>query len=418
MTVCPVYQVTGHEADVARGRLALLEQMGPASGKRSARFSEILSRCLLCGACAQTCANRLPTVEIIQAGRHHLHESHPRWLENPLAKTIRKGDLSSHIVSKGGPLLQALLCKRIPNSSGLHLRFPLSFFTNRTTIPPISPKPFIPTFTPRHLRKPRGRVALFVGCGTNYLYPEAARSLVDILDRIGVGVVVPPDQGCCGLPAFVSGDTDTARRLAKRNLEAFSSGDFDAVLSLCASCGSHLAATPKLFALDSSWRRAADALAQRHQDAMAFLARKEPALRSRLHEDALKAPSVENRPFRVVYHDPCHRRIGQGLSVEGAENLLRSLPGVALMDTHLPECCCGHGGTFNLTHFDLSAKILDRRMDDLLADRPDVIVTGCTGCLLQLTEGVSRRRLAGKVAVYHPLVLAARALLPVKGPSA
>ncbi|MBW2108835.1 MAG: (Fe-S)-binding protein [Deltaproteobacteria bacterium] len=408
MTVCPVYQVTGHEADVARGRLALLEKMDSATLRRSPRFSEILTRCLLCGACTQACANSVPAAQIIQAGRQGLHASHRRWLENPLARTIRKGDLSPRIVSKGGSLLQALFCKRIPDSSGLHLRFPLSFFTKRTVVPPLARRPFIQTFQARpNETKVSTRVAVFVGCGANYLYPEAAWALVEILHRIGVSIVVPRDQGCCGLPAFVSGDTETARCLAKKNIEAFSSSDVDTVLSLCASCGSHWTAMPRLFEPGSTWRQAADALAEKHQDAMAFLAREERALRSRLYENDRDAASPENKPIRVVYHEPCHRRIGQGLGVEAPEALLRRIPGVTLIHSAHPEQCCGHGGTFNLTHFDLSMKILDRRMEDLLARQPNAIVTGCTGCLLQLTEGVSRRGLAGSVLVCHPLVLVA-----------
>ena len=115
----------------------------------------------------------------------------------------------------------------------------------------------------------------------------------------------------------------------------------------------------------------------------------------------------ETSTLRVVYHDPCHLRIGQGIT-EAPRKLLNALPGVKVVETSHPELCCGHGGDFNLSHLSLSMEILERRMADLEKAKPDNIVTGCTGCLLQLGEGVSRSGLAGAVEVCHPLVLAER----------
>ena len=79
-----------------------------------------------------------------------------------------------------------------------------------------------------------------------------------------------------------------------------------------------------------------------------------------------------------------------------------------LAEASHPGQCCGHGGDFNLSHFDLSVKILDRRMRDFETVAPDAIVTGCTGCLLQFAEGASRKGLAGRVKICHPLVLIER----------
>jgi glycolate oxidase iron-sulfur subunit len=405
MAVCPVYQTTFHEADVARGRLAVLEQMNRLAGPPTQRMREILSRCLLCGACAEVCANKVPVNRIIQENRAAFFRKR-RGLQAgyPLVRSLRRGGVAGEIVSKGGSLLEALFCRQIPETSGLHLRFPLSFFSKRSTIPSIAWTPFLKNYRPQpEAPARRMRVGFFVGCGANYLFPDTAASLVRILDEMGVDTVIPQDQGCCGLAAFVAGDTDAARALAMRNIEAFAALEVDAVLSVCASCGAHLQEMGRIYQDDPMLERGARWISRKHRDAMSFLMEK-LSLESYLRQRSAAAAETDGSVLRVAYHDPCHLRIAQGVS-DAPRRMIKAVPGVQLADPPPKPMCCGHGGDFNLLHFELSMDILDRRMDDLLKVEPDAIVTGCTGCLLQLSEGVGRRGLSGKVSVLHPLVL-------------
>jgi glycolate oxidase iron-sulfur subunit len=252
------------------------------------------------------------------------------------------------------------------------------------------------------------RVALFVGCGANYLFPDVARALVNILEHLEVDVVVPGNQVCCGLPAHVSGDVETTRELARNNIQAFESLGVETILTVCASCGSHLASLESLFADDSSMRDAAASLAKKHMDAMAFLVDR---LHVEQHLEALKSieDSRSSETSRVAYHDPCHLRIGQGIK-EAPRRLLSALPGLKLVEASHAGQCCGHGGDFNLCHFSLSMTIADRRVRDFEKAEVDRIVTGCTGCLLQFTEGINRRGLQRKVEVCHPLLLLEKAI--------
>lgn len=412
MSVCPVYQATFQESDVARGKLALLECVEAGTINASERLESILSRCLMCGACSQVCANKVETTLIMQTGREKLFETGKKGqTERALFGAVREGRLSAKVLLKGGSLLQALACKKIPETSGLHLRFPLSFFTARRTAPPIAWKPFLQSAQsePAAMGE-RPRIGLFVGCGANYLFPDTPRALVRILRRMGVTPVIPRDQICCGLPAYVSGDTETARKLAQKNIEAFKSLELDAVLTVCASCGSHLKALPSLFSDDSSSRNAATSLARKHMDAMTFLI---DHLDFEVFLKNLQSakPQKDTRPLRVAYHDPCHLRLGQGIT-QAPRRLIQALPGVQLAEASHPGQCCGHGGEFNLSHFALSMKILDRRTEDFRKVNPETIVTGCTGCLLQLAEGISRNGLAGRIEVCHPLVLVEKAIEP------
>lgn len=417
MSVCPVYQTTFREGDVARGKLALLECVEAGTMGWSGRLEEILSRCLLCGACAQVCASRVETALMIQSGRRRFFEAEKiGHSQSAFLRSIREGHLTAKVLLKGGALLQALACKKIPETSGLHLRFPLSFFTKRSTVPPIAWTPFLDDFRTETAVKAEGpRIGFFVGCGANYLFPDIAWALVRILERVGATLVVPKEQVCCGLPAYVSGDTNTALRLAQKNIDVFESLELDATLTVCASCGSHLKALTSLFADDPSSRDRAASMAQKHIDAMTFLVDHlgfETYVKALEPEGTLK----RTRRLRVAYHDPCHLRIGQGIT-RAPRRLLEAAPGVQLVETSHPGQCCGHGGDFNLSHFPLSMKILDRRMEDFEKVKPDAIVTGCTGCLLQFAEGISRLGLAGRIEACHPLVLIEKAIAPYRIPA-
>jgi len=91
MSVCPVYLTTFREDDVARGKLALLESVEAGTMNRSQRFEQILSRCLLCGACAEVCSNQVQTNRIMQAGRHRLFELEKKdQAESALLKAVRE----------------------------------------------------------------------------------------------------------------------------------------------------------------------------------------------------------------------------------------------------------------------------------------------------------------------------------------
>ena len=143
MAVCPVYQTTFRECDAPRGRMALLENLR-CSPPGSKRLKEILSRCLLCGACAEVCANSVDTLSILQEGRRRLFHIHGGPITGEvIGRSEWEGTLSKKVVSKGGALLQALVCKQVPETSGLHLRFPLAFFTQRQTVPRITEVPFV-----------------------------------------------------------------------------------------------------------------------------------------------------------------------------------------------------------------------------------------------------------------------------------
>ncbi len=387
MSVCPVYQVTGMEVYAPRGKLSLIEANREGRLPFSDRFAELLSYCLLCGACSNACPAGFDVDGSVQQAR-------VRFVEKkglPAGKRCFFHYLldSEHLlpfILKGGSLIQGLLCKRIPEDSGLHCRFPISLLAGRSWLPSLASTFFLENDLPQETSAP-ARVAYFTGCVTNYLFPNVGKAILNIFDFLGEPVWVPKKQRCCGFPAFSAGDKETARSLARANISAFMDGRVDYIITACASCSSHLRFNyPKLLADDPVFAEKAAEFSAKVIDISAFLFHK------KCFSLQLSALTSKKNSLKVTYHDPCHFRFREKIFQE-PRLLIKSLPGVDFCEPAGGAACCGHGGLFSITHYDISQRILDRRMAALKEVGADILVTSCMGCLLQWKEGLSRHGL-------------------------
>ena len=399
MSVCPVYGATRREEDVARGRLALLKW----AGAEPERTREALFRCLLCGACQSVCAARVPATEEFLAARrtareHGVTASVKARLE---LAAVTRNDRAGDLVRRGGRLLAALLSGEIPETSGLLLRFPASFFAGRPVIPAIAARSFLDSAAAPSPGDAR-RVGFFVGCGANHIFTGAASALQNLAGKCGASIFAPRDQGCCGLPALAAGDFEAARNLARRNVAAFADAPLAALVTVCASCGHQVLSWPGLLGEGDPLYPKALALARLHRDAASWL----------LAETRLPAllSAARKPPVNVYYHAPCHLRFGSGADEGPLRLLAAAAPSVRLVEPGVAASCCGHGGSFNAKHHELSMEIFAPYGQKVLAERPDLVVTGCTGCLLQFTEGVYALGKSGETGVCHPLELMGRLL--------
>ncbi len=233
------------------------------------------------------------------------------------------------------------------------------------------------------------RVGLFVGCVSNYMFPRVAQSALDLFVRNGISVYIPKDQKCCGLPAFGAGDDETPRSIARRNIEAFSEENLDQIVAPCASCAAMLKLDyPALFGESDPFHTKALAFAEKVSDASALLA-KIPSLK---RNDDGRGDKV----LRVTYHDPCHLRRKLGIFQE-PRNLLKSTPGLEYVEMKDANRCCGQGGSFNVANYDLSLKILERKTQAIEDSDADIVATTCSGCMLQLMDGLHQAGLKKEV---------------------
>jgi len=400
---CPVYLETLEEPLAARGKMALVESLKGGDPEYTKRYYQILSQCLLCGTCTENCPNGVCGDEIIRDARALLVKEKGLTLsKKAIFKYFLETDRLMPLVLKGAASLQHLFLEKIPEESGLRLRFPMPFIDSKRFIPPIAQDPFLDIHSGWvRAEKETMRVGLFVGCVSNYLFPRISQATLDLLAGNGISVYVPKEQKCCGLPAFGSGDEDTPRSIARRNIETFAEENLDQVVAHCGSCAAMLKLDyPLLFGEDDPFRAKALAFSEKVSDASRLLAR--------IPDLKRKGNSPGNKVLRVTYHDPCHLRRKLGIFKE-PRDLLQSTPGLEYVEMRDANRCCGQGGSFNVTNYDLSLKILDRKTSAIEESGADIVTTTCSGCLLQLMDGIHQAGL--KKEVHHLVEMVNRATL-------
>ncbi|MDP6788606.1 MAG: (Fe-S)-binding protein [Rhodospirillales bacterium] len=226
-------------------------------------------------------------------------------------------------------------------------------------------------------------VALFVTCLVDLMRPGVGFAAVKLLEDAGCRVSVPVQQTCCGQPAYNAGDRAHARTIARQVIAAFEGFDF--VVAPSGSCAAMIKVHyPDLLADQPEWVARAEALAGRTHELTRFL------------HDVLKVDAFAAQgEGRVTYHDGC-----SGLREMGIKNqpraLLSRIAGLALVESPKAETCCGFGGTFCVKYPDISAHILDAKIDDIAATGADTVIGGDLGCLLNIAGRLQRRGLAVK----------------------
>jgi glycolate oxidase iron-sulfur subunit len=390
MSVCPVYQVSLDESDVARGKMALLDwEENHTRIKKSSRFKESISRCLLCGACAQICPNNVPTNICIQDVRQRIAPNIKEKLVMSSINTFSKKTRSGHIFRKSSSILQKCVGKKISENSGLSLRFPLSSMSHRRFVPKIQPAPFTSQYTQE--AKSNVKILYFTGCGANFVYHQTALALTDILKKINLTPYVPEKQMCCGLPFYAAGDNHHAATLAKKNIDIIDEISPDILLTTCASCGAQIHQWENLLKNDSEYKGRASKIAHLQKDATSFLLENDQLTKNILWQCDTVAENI-------WYHHPCHMRWGE-TQLPVPKELFSPFERVNVI--YSDNQCCGNGGKFQISHFDLSMKIFDQRMNTFKQQKIDRVLTSCTGCHLQFQEGLFQNNM--NVPVMHPL---------------
>jgi L-lactate dehydrogenase complex protein LldE len=231
------------------------------------------------------------------------------------------------------------------------------------------------------------RVGFFVTCLVDLMRPSVGFAAIRLLEAGGAEVYVPPDQTCCGQPAYNSGDRDDARALARKVLAEFAGCDY--LVAPSGSCSgmikTHYA---DLFAGDAATLREVGALAAKTYELTDFLV------------SVLKLTHVPGRfAGTVTYHDCCAGLREMGVKAQ-PRVLLARMPGVTLAE--MPECetCCGFGGTFSVKFGEISARLADNKCQHVENSGADALVLGDLGCMLNI-EGRLRRRGDTKTRVLH-----------------
>lgn len=390
---CPAYLVGKREGAVARGKITLAAALLDGEVELDARLQEDISMCLMCGSCVNKCPNKVPTNEIVGAIRREITEKQGLSLVGKGVSTLLASKPLMKTLSKGGALLSPLVLKRVPESSGLRLRFPSPLMKDRT-VPQIAFRNLfdrIPEYTEGRPAKPV--IGFFAGCSITYAYPEIGEHMVNILKNMGFSIYLPREQQCCGIPALSSGDGGLVENLAKNNVTAFEKREVDYIITACASCNGGIGEYYKTMKDDYS------DFTGKVIDFNVFL-----------EQEGLFKQLAEMKNFkqqkRVTYHDPCHLKT-QGIT-RAPREFLKSLPNVDFVEMESADTCCGLGGTFSVYHYDESKAIGSRKVEGLIESKATHIATACPGCIMQLQDIVNHAGLS--VKAVHILELLAEAL--------
>ncbi len=394
--VCPLYAETGRESDVARGKLALLDGLRQEMFDDPNGVSERLNKCLLCGSCAANCPSGVNVLEIFIKARTILTGF--KGL-SPAKKLVLRGMLSRpelfNYLMEWAPKLQNLFTKPASTAIGTSCARFVSPLLGYRHFKPIASTPYHSSVP--ELDTPAGsagiKVAFYVGCLIDKIFPHIAEAVVDVLDYHGIGIFMPPDQGCCGIPAVSSGDFETFQRLVQHNLRLFGDNDFDYLVTACATCTSTIKKIWPLLAQHNSGLDEAQvaSIARRTIDINQLLA-------PRIDTQTTRGEATET--VAVTYHDPCHLKKSLGVTLE-PRALIQANPAYRLIEMAKADRCCGLGGSFNLQYYDLSAKIGRLKRDHIKASGCSVVATSCPACMLQISDMLSQS--GDNIRVKHPV---------------
>ncbi|RII29213.1 MAG: (Fe-S)-binding protein [Geobacter sp.] len=396
---CPAFAAWQREPAAARGKVALAQHLMKQDIELDDQTYLAMSKCLLCGSCVEKCPNEVPTDEIVIAAREALAERRGlTTFHQAVGRVIRNRKLMN-FGALAAAILGPLFFRKVPATSGLRLRFPLPFVGGKRHIPQLAKKPFLnrhPEVIQGEPGKPR--IVFFVGCMTNFVYTEVGEAALALFRHLGCTVIIPKDQQCCGLPGMSGGDLATVRELAVKNLAALEKYEADYIMTACATCGGAL---HKFYPLVVG-KRNPDLLAR-----LKAIAGKTVDAAQLLQQLGLNpAETGAGEAVTITYHDPCHLRT-RGITRQPRE-LLQGTPGVELTEMEGADKCCGLGGTFNVYHYDMSLKINAGKSEAIQNTGAEVVVTGCPGCMMQLSDGL--KQVGARTRVMHTLEILARKL--------
>lgn len=230
----------------------------------------------------------------------------------------------------------------------------------------------------RDARTDKLNVGLFVTCLVDLFRPNIGFSALKLLEEAHCNVSVPLNQTCCGQPAYNSGDQQSAKALAKAVIESFEG--FDYVVAPSGSCAGMLKHHyPQLFAKDKDWYERSKSMAEKVYELTSFLV------------DIVKYKGINSHlESKITYHDSCAGLREMGIH-DQPRTLLSQVEGLELVEMEKADVCCGFGGLFSVKFGEISNAIVSEKCDDISACKPDMVLAGDLGCLMNIAGKLKRQ---------------------------
>ena len=374
---CPTYQLLGDELDGPRGRIYLMKQV--LEGAEVTRKTQIhLDRCLTCRNCETTCPSGVKYGRLVDIGRKVVEDR----VQRPLGERIKRMVLKEALprkwlftpAFKAGQLFRPLLSPKLQD------KLPRTKSAGRW-----------PSRT--HARK----MLVLEGCVQPAMAPNINAATARVLDAVGVQLVMAPKAGCCGAVRYHMNDQEGGLADMRRNIDAWwpMIEQVEAIVMTASGCGVTVKEYGHLLEHDSAYAAKARRISEMTRDLSEILPEFEAELAARF------AGKVGPR---VAFHPPCTLQHGQQIRGK-VEGVLRAC-GVDVKlcaDNHL---CCGSAGTYSVLQPELATELRDKKLANLHATRPEVIVSANIGCVTHLQSGT-------ETPVSHWIELIDQALTPM-----
>jgi glycolate oxidase iron-sulfur subunit len=375
---CPTYVTLGNELDSPRGRIYLIKDMLENSRPADKQVVTHIDRCLSCLACVTTCPSGVDYMHLVDHARVHIENTYKRpfmerMIRNLLALTLpypSRFRLALKAARLGRPF--AGLLRKVPALRPLAAMLDLA----PNAVPPSSPSAKPGHHFPQ--AEKRGRVAILTGCAQPVLDPAINEATIRLLTRLGIEVVVPQGEGCCGALVHHMGREAQALASARRNVDVWmrelAEGGLDAIIITASGCGTTIKDYGHMLRLDPDYAGKAATVSGLAKDITEYLG-------------TLDLPPIERNGLTVAYHSACSMQHGQKITMLPKTLLKRA--GFTVRDPAEGHLCCGSAGTYNIMQPEISAQLKARKVKNIEATRADIIATGNIGCITQLASGTA-----------------------------
>lgn len=383
LNACPTYLETGLEMESPRGRLTLMK--GVSEG-RLAMTETVVGHwdlCLQCRACEVACPSGVPYGRLMEATRAQVESQFKRPFKERLGRKVGYNSVLTsptrlRWVGRAAKLYRKSGAQSVARKTGLLGILPGDSEHLDESLPELSDRFFLADgrVVPAKGER-RAKVALLAGCVMTLTHAPALDATVRVLSRNGVEVHVSAGQGCCGALNAHAGELESARKMARRNIDSFLTALPDAVIVASAGCGSTMKEYAELLHHDPVYREKAEHVASLTRDIHEFLV-----------ELGMRKPQA-SLDYTVTYQDACHLANAQRITSAPRE-VLDAIPGLKRVEMPESAVCCGSAGTYSITQKEMSRRLGDRKAANIGTTGAQIVATGNPGCALQMTSALKR----------------------------
>jgi glycolate oxidase iron-sulfur subunit len=374
---CPTYVLLGDENDSPRGRIYLMKEMLEQGKPATAETVKHIDRCLSCLSCMTTCPSGVNYMHLVDHARAHIEETYKRPMFERLLRNVLAFIMPRPKLFRIS-LIGARVAKRFAPFTSGRVRAALDLAPN--SLP--RPMGFGGPGTYPATGTKKARVALLQGCVQSVLDPAINVATIQLLNRLGVEVVVSGGQSCCGSLTHHMGKEPAALKSAKTTIDQWTDENVDAVVITTSGCGVTIKDYGFMLRDDKAYAAKAQAISAKTFDITEYLA-------------TLIQPKTAMN-FRIAYHSACTMQHGQKIKTLPQQLLERA--GFTVSEPQNSHLCCGSAGTYNILQPEISKQLRDQKIKSLEILEPEVIATGNIGCIKQMQS-------ASAVPVLHTVQL-------------